>query len=381
MLLGVHLTLLIGPSIPVPAPIFVTEALSSVQVTHSDEGRNGFQLTFEIGRSGPFDVVDYQLLTNPLLRPFNRVILMVTFNAIPRVLIDGFVINHQFAPSNDPGNSTLTLTGEDISVMMDMQEKTAEYIAMPDMAIVLAILTQYQAILLAPPVVRPPPTSMPPNPREETPVQHDTDLKYIQSLAEPYGYVFYIKPGLVPGQNIAYWGPPERINVPQRALSVNMGANTNVASINFQRNALAPTTVSGVVRDSDLGIELPVQTFISTRPPLAAFPDILFNQPNVRKTLLKNSDGLGIVEAYNKAQSMTDQSSDEVVTASGEMDALRYGDLLTPRKLVGLRGVGYSYDGLYYVKSVTHNIERGQYKQSFTLTREGTGSTVPTVIP
>ena len=381
MLLGVHLTLLIGPTIPVPAPLTVTEALKSVQVTHTDEGRSGFQLTFEVGRSGPFDLLDDKLVANPLLRPFNRVILLVTFNAVPQVLIDGFITNHQFAPSNKPGGSTLTLTGEDVSVMMDLKEKTAEYVAMPDFAIVSFILAQYQAYFLSPPVVLPPSTSIPPNPREETPVQQDTDLKYIQSLAEPYGFVFYVKPGLLPGQNIAYWGPPERLSIPQRALSVNMAANTNVASINFQRNALAPTTVSGIVRDSDLDIELPIETFIGLRPPLAAFPDIVFNQPNVRQTLLKDSEGLDFLQAYDQAQSMTDQSTDEVITASGELDATRYGGLLTPRGTVGLRGVGYSYDGLYYVKSVTHTIERGKYNQSFTITREGTGSTVPVVVP
>ena len=34
-----------------------------------------------------------------------------------------------------------------------------------------------------------------------------------------------------------------------------------------------------------------------------------------------------------------------------------------------------------YVKSVNHSISRGQYKQRFTLTREGYGATVPAVLP
>jgi hypothetical protein len=48
---------------------------------------------------------------------------------------------------------------------------------------------------------------------------------------------------------------------------------------------------------------------------------------------------------------------------------------------VGVRGAGYCFDGLYYVKSVTHRIKRGEYKQNFTLTRNGLVSTVPTVSP
>ena len=61
--------------------------------------------------------------------------------------------------------------------------------------------------------------------------------------------------------------------------------------------------------------------------------------------------------------------SADVVTGTGQLDVLRYGRVLKPRQLVGVRGAGITYDGLYYVKSVTHTIKRGEYKQSFQLTR------------
>ena len=70
-----------------------------------------------------------------------------------------------------------------------------------------------------------------------------------------------------------------------------------------------------------------------------------------------------------------------MVTASGELDAMRYEALLKPRGLVGLRGVGDSYSGFYYVQQVTHNLSKGSYKQSFTLNREGTGALSPVVVP
>jgi hypothetical protein len=60
---------------------------------------------------------------------------------------------------------------------------------------------------------------------------------------------------------------------------------------------------------------------------------------------------------------------------------MRYGQILRARMYVGVRGAGPSYDGLYYVDSVTHNLKRGEYKQSFTLTRDGTLSLTPVVIP
>ena len=64
---------------------------------------------------------------------------------------------------------------------------------------------------------------------------------------------------------------------------------------------------------------------------------------------------------------------------SGELDTLRYGAVLEAPGLVPVRGAGFTYDGTYYVQQVTHQISRGNYKQRFTLTREGTGSLIAEV--
>jgi hypothetical protein len=53
--------------------------------------------------------------------------------------------------------------------------------------------------------------------------------------------------------------------------------------------------------------------------------------------------------------------------------------VLKSRQLVGVRGAGRPYDGLYYVRSVTHDIQRGAYKQNFSLARNGLVSTLPRV--
>ena len=71
--------------------------------------------------------------------------------------------------------------------------------------------------------------------------------------------------------------------------------------------------------------------------------------------------------------------SSEVVSASGSLDVLRYGHLLKARQLVGVRGAGQAFDGLYYVKSVTSNFKAGEFKQSFQLTRNGLISTLPRI--
>ena len=66
------INLLIGPTVAIPAPPDIAEAVQSVSVTHNDEGRSGFQIVLRVGRAGPTDLLDYRLMLNPLLRPFNR---------------------------------------------------------------------------------------------------------------------------------------------------------------------------------------------------------------------------------------------------------------------------------------------------------------------
>ena len=66
-------------------------------------------------------------------------------------------------------------------------------------------------------------------------------------------------------------------------------------------------------------------------------------------------------------------------SGSGNLNVLRYGRVLKARGLVGVRGAGVAYDGLYYVSSVTSRLKRGEFKQSFELTRNGLVSITPNV--
>jgi hypothetical protein len=378
-LLGVQLTLWIGPTVPVPAPRLLSEALQSVEVTHSDTGRSGFQITFQAGRGGLAGMLDYPLLSSPLLRPFNRVILLVTLHAIPRVLMDGIITHQQGASGAAPGAGVLTVTGEDVSVMMDLEEKIVEHPAQPEPVIASKLILRYAQYGLVPQVI-PPATLSLPLPTERIPVQHGTDLAYLQAMAARYAYVFYVTPGPLPLTNTAYWGPPRRVGVPQRALSLNLGQATNVTALDFEHNALMPTMVSGEVQDRLTNQRVPVRTLASTRPPLVSQPTWMAHRAHVHSAQLRAA-GLSAVDALGRAQATTDASMDRVVTARGELNVLRYGDLLQAHELVGVRGAGYSYDGLYYVQSVTHMISRGTYAQRFTLTREGVGALLPVVRP
>jgi hypothetical protein len=375
-LLGVRLTLLIGPTVAVPAPPPLIQAVHEVEVTHRDDGQSGFSITFNIGRAGPSALMDYALASNPLLRPFNRVIVMVTFNATPHVLMDGIISRQELAQGTEPGTSTLTIKGEDVSVMMDREEFSKEHPAQNEMLIAGKLILGYAQYGLIP-VVIPPMSFDVPLPIERIPVQQGTDLEYLRKLAEVHGYVFYVTPGPVPFTNYAYWGPPIRVGLPQRAITVNMGPETNAKLDEAAKDGLGTASVDGQVQDAQTGQKIPVRTFGSLRVPLASMPSWLVDAQNVRKQKLRTS-GTNAVQAMAEAQGAMEATTD-VVKLAGELDAGSYGGVLQARALVGVRGAGFSYDGFYYVRKVSHKITLGHYTQKFELAREGLGSTTPMV--
>lgn len=377
--LGMNLTLLIGATTPRPAPTALSEAVDSLEVTYRDQGRSGFQIVFRVGRAEPADLQDDPLLrgaTEQLLAPFNRVIVTVTIASQPRVLLDGIITYYEFAPSLEPGESIFTITGEDVGVMMDLEEQSIEHLELNDQSIVEKILNSYAKYGLTPKLSTPQWVDRPLK-TDRVPVQLSTDLEYIQELANRHGFVFYIKPGLTTGSNEAYWGPPNRKATPSKPLTFNMGSFTNVESINFQYDALAVMKVQGQVQDRKTNQIQPVSVASSRRSPFSQEP-ALTTQTHIRTAQFRQTARLS-TQSTAYAQAMVDRSVDGAVTATGELDTLTYGDFLQHGGTVDLRGVGQTYDGRYYINEVTHQIQQGDYKQRFKMTREGLGSTISSV--
>jgi hypothetical protein len=367
MLKGVHLSLMIGKGAPSAAPKSVTDALQSVQIT-SAKDHSGFQLTFAVSKESP--LVKSMLPAGYLDPILTRIIVVVTVNGSPNVLMDGVVTRHELAPSNDPGQSTLTVTGEDLSVLMDVLEVPfMRYPALPEIARINLILAKYLAFGIVPVVIPPIPPDVP-IPTDEIPTHYGgTDRAYIRRLAQDAGYVFYVEPGPRPGMSLAYFGPDVRIPVVQPALSVNMDAHTNVESLTFSLDGLAKKLVVYTILDPithKIPIPIPVPNVSILRPPLGSRLT-----PPARLEFAGDGTAQSPLKAAQKILGMLFASSADAVTASGSLDVVRYGHVLRSRQLVGVRGAGVAYDGLYYVNSVTHSLKRGEYKQTFQLSRDG----------
>jgi phage protein D len=192
-------------------------------------------------------------------------------------------------------------------------------------------------------------------------------LQFLQMLAKRNGFVFYVDPDTFDSTKV-YWGIENRKDTPQPALSMNMGSNTNVTTLTFANNSLTPVNVKGSFIDPASKQVNPVSPPSSNLQPLAAT-----TSKNMRTILLRNSGQRESSQATLAASALMSDNT-KSVTGNGQLDTINYGYILRAGELVGVRGMGASYNGNYYVRQVKHTIERGTYTQSFTLSREGTGA-------
>ena len=374
MLKGVHLSLMIGPAVPVPVGKEVVEALTDVEVRTSTTGPSVFRLNFELSTNSPLHTIF--LVSGGAGIPIIRVILIATINGHTEVMIDGVMTQHQVQPGTNPSTSTLTVTGEDLTKVLDYIDFSGiPYPAMPPFARVNLIIAKYAFLGIIPKVI-PSVLLTVPNPLDHLPRHDGKDLAYVKALADEVGYVFYHEPGPTPGVSFMYWGPEIKVGTPQPALNANMDAHTNLENISFNFNSESAGIPVLMIQNPETKAPIPVPLpgVNPLSPPLGIVPPIPKNiEPSEQsaKHTIPQAIMVGLAKAAKDANS--------AVTASGSLDVLRYGRMLQARKLVGVRGVGAAFNGLYYVESVTSNIKRGEFKQKFNLSRNGLLSTVDKV--
>ena len=177
MLKGVYLTLMVGPVVPVPVPKPVLDALTEVQVTTAAGTPSGFSLSFTLNNRSPLHTL---FLIAGAQTPLLRVIIVVTINGQANVLMDGVMTNQQVSPGNKPGESVLTITGEDLTKVMSLIDLTGiPYPAMPPEARVALIIAKYAMFGMIPLVIPSLFTDIP-IPVERIPIHQGKDLEYIQ---------------------------------------------------------------------------------------------------------------------------------------------------------------------------------------------------------
>ena len=247
---------------------------------------------------------------------------------------------------------------------------------MPVEARVALICAKY-AVFGIIPLVIPPLFPDVPIPVEQIPAQQGTDLAYIKQLADEVGYVFYVEPGPAPGTNIAYFGPEIKVGVPQPALNVNMDAHTNVESLSFSFDPTKGVLPVVFIQNqlTQVPIPIPIPNLNPLHPPLGRAAAAAREHHGAQGHGQAQPDAGDLARARRGASARRTRSP-----ASGSLDVLRYGRLLKARAARRrARRRASPTTASTTSQSVTSTLKRGEFKQSFTLTRNGLISITPRV--
>ncbi|MFI5958826.1 hypothetical protein [Cryptosporangium sp. NPDC051539] len=363
------LTMSIGATVPAsPSPSFL-QSVREVRVTRTESGRAAFQLLLALedgsGSDGRRSALDK--ISDDELKPFNRVVLSLAVNGSPVALFDG-VTTHREVTADEHGAITVVLTGEDLTVALDREERSAEYPGQDEEAIVNTILARYASRYRLRSDVTPPPGSSAPT-DHQVPVQQSTDLEHLLDLAARHDFVFRIDPGLKSPS--AYWGP-RRTGLPRAAGPIRFAPEqANAERLRVRVDGLYPVRVKGLLQDPESGSPVTVDVVGlsdhrgSDVPLWETYPDHIRSE-RYRRSGLSTSDATTWATGRGAATA-------EAVTLTGVLNTASYGAVLPVPGVVSVLGAGGPHDGDYRIVRVTHTItlRDGLHRQEFTLVRPG----------
>ncbi len=181
--------------------------------------------------------------------------------------------------------------------------------------------------------------------------------------------MFYMQPGPVPGMHLAYWGPKLQMKIPfltaPPPLAIDWDGRSNVESLPFSFDGFEKTQFVVLIKVDDVPVPLPIP-----------IPDVTPLSPPLGQKRSAPADGQPLtgLSGYTPTEAAVialakAADSANIISGQGTLDVLRYGSILPARTVVQVQGAGITYDGEYFVSSITHTINPGSYKQSFTLQR------------
>ncbi len=351
-------------------PLDEVSLLARMEVRESDREATVAALRFNLAQrpSGQWSPLD-----DALFSPASRLrIELEGHGAPPTVIFHGYVTH--LRPHFEPieSNGYLEVLAMDAAALLGAEERAHAYPDATDSEAVTEVFERHGV----------PVTVAPTAARHAADrgllVQRATDWEFVQALARRNGYVCYFEPDPSGDEVRAYFRPPALQGAPQADLSIHR-EDANLAWVDLQAKATSPARVTGAAID-------PIARRIvraDGTPSLDALGDtamdVWIEQGLRRHGATGSKEFLRDVAAdAGMLEVMASAASDRArfaVEARGEVQSALYRGLLRARRPVTLKGVGSTFAGVYYVRSVRTVLHEGTLSQHFIAERNALGLT------
>jgi hypothetical protein len=277
-------------------------------------------------------------------------------------LIDGPIVGADRDMSSEPGSSFHTVVVNDDSIFLNREERQFKLENKLDHEIASQFYKKAERIDSTDISTDTPPPAggLPP-----VEFQRGTEMQVLRRLAGRQGMYAYVLPGKTPGASVGVFKqlPEEPDGLPELVL---LGPDRNVASFSARQDSQSPA----VVEAQSLSI-----TDKAVVRATASFRDVkLLGEKAAAESLAKAGKRLlppgkdGSVDAKTAVKAAA-QALAYSFTANGTVLGDTYSAVLSPYRVITVRGVDEKQSGNYVIKSVAHKLTRSIYEQSFGLMR------------
>jgi hypothetical protein len=350
-----------------PVSDFTTK-LTELEVEENLDLPSAFRLTLPITVT---DSGDLDTVSDTRLGPASNIAVTAqAADGITHCLIDGYVLGHEVHVDTGTTKSTVKISGQDASWLMNMAETAKEWVDVTDGAVANTIFDNYG--------FTPDPGNLDNDSQSHTEdgatlMQRASDAQFMRELARRGGKLFRVYCTDTPGKRIGYFGMPSLDGDPASTLTLNPADSANIGELNVSWDVMRPSSVvamQALLTDSDPagagGTTSDSGLTALDQQDLASFAAA----PVTAILTTTAADAATITE---RAQSLLRESG-WFVRCEGTTDAARLGSIIRAGTIAQVNAAGALHSGKYLVWSVRHHITAEKHEMKFVLVRNAVGA-------
>lgn len=350
-------------------------SVSLIEVEENADLPAAIQLSLPVDRS---DGGDLTYVSDDRLRPFASVAVVATSGSGgDQCVFDGLVLTHKLHLQRGTTASTLKIWGQDVSWLMNLEEKVKEWVDVTDADVAAAIFGDYGI------------TPASDNTADDSPshtegghtlMQRASDIQFLRALARRNGKLCRVTCSDTPGVRTGYFAKPNLDGDPVVTLDLANPDKWTVDALDFEWDVTRPTAVSArqsLFSDSD---EDGVSADTSDSGLSVLDARGLSDFAGKTMTVLLTAAVDDAQELTLRAQSVLREAG-WFARCEGEADVARLNNVLRAGTVVAVSGAGSLNSGKYLVWNVHHTISADSHKMKFTLMRNAVGPPPSTASP
>lgn len=317
---------------------------------------------------------DYDTPSDPRFGPMaNIAVTAQASDGQAHCLIDGYVLAHEIQLDVAAAASTLKISGQDASWLMNMSETVREWADVTDAAAANTIFGDYG--------FTPDPKNFDDDSSTHTSdtaslMQRASDAQFLRDLARRSGKFFRVYCTDTPGVRTGAFVTPSVDGDAVVTLTLNPSDEANIGPLGVSWDIMRPTSVSAqqlLFTDSD-GEPAGGDTTDSGIADLDSSGLSDFAEQPVSALLTTVAVDSGTLE--QRARSVLREAG-WFVRCEGSTDTSRLGAILRAGTIAQVEAAGSLHSGKYLVWSVRHHITANAHEMKFVLMRNAVGSSGP----